>query len=105
MSFILKTTVSNWRVLSRGMMLFNQWTLKAVSNGVESLVLNDLRRIQAESAQTDVGWSSLVCWTTIYRGPVVFQGLPLLSTEVAEVSETEPLPNGITLQWGKSDSQ
>lgn len=104
-AFILKTIVSSWRILSRGMMLSNRWALRAVSDGVGSLVLNDLRRMQAGSSQTDVGWSSFVCWTTMYRGPVVFQGLPLLGAEVAEVSETEPLPYGVTLQWGKSDSQ
>lgn len=30
----------------------------------------------------------------------MFQGLPLLGAEIAEVSETEPLPYGVTLQWG-----
>lgn len=38
----------------------DQWALRAVSDGVGSLVLNDLRRIQAESSQADVGWSSFV---------------------------------------------
>lgn len=38
--------------------------------------------------------------TAMDWGPVVFQGLPLLGAEIAEVSETEPLPYGVTLQWG-----
>lgn len=60
MAFILKTRGSSLRVLSRGTMLSDPWALRAVSEGVGSLDLKDLRSVQATCAQPNAGWSSCV---------------------------------------------
>lgn len=41
-------------------MLSDPWALRAVSEGVGSLDLKDLRSVQATCAQPNAGWSSCV---------------------------------------------
>lgn len=60
LAFILKTLGSSLGVLSRVSMLSDPWALRAMSEGVGSLVLKDLRSVQAERAQPNAGWSSFV---------------------------------------------
>lgn len=90
MAFVLKAVGSSWRVLNRGMMLTDQWALRAMSEGVKSPVRKDLRSVL-----------SLVLGGITHALDSCAPG-PILVAEAAEVSKPEPLPHGArTVVWGR----
>ena len=90
MAFVLKAVGSSWRVLNRGMMLTDQWALRAMSEGVRSPVGKDLRSVL-----------SLVLGGITHALDSCAPG-PILGAEAAEVSKPEPLAHGAcTVAWGR----